>query len=304
MIRAVLALLAASALVCGADAAMAQVYASELVRQAMAQHRDLAGLSLYATPANGAAAVVAASRGAADDLNPAVVKSAAGETQVRRIGGATQIVGPLRNVMNQPVGVIAVTFATASGSDGALRGRAAAVGRQLASRINNAGNLFEPYPYVAGVSDQIRAQALLMQTLRRHRDVLVLAMHVIPPGKTDGVIIACNVGRIGMASDEADLAVIKTGKPELKVRPDSGRFKVQLPLNDARGVTVAALSVFYAYRAGDKPDAFLARATALRNEVARRIPDKAALFEPANPIAFASSEPSLLRSESNLRRRF
>ncbi len=63
---------------------------------------------------------------------------------------------------------------------------------------------------------KIYAQKLLDETLSKHKDVVIMAMHVTPPGKTDNVIIASNIGRIGKKADEDDMRVIETGKPNLE----------------------------------------------------------------------------------------
>src|SRR5712664_2525603 len=71
---------------------------------------------------------------------------------------------------------------------------------------------------------KIFAQNLLDATLSKHKDVLVMAMHVTPPGKTENVIIASNIGRIGKKADEDDVRVIETGKPNLEVNKKGDHF--------------------------------------------------------------------------------
>jgi len=44
---------------------------------------------------------------------------------------------------------------------------------------------------------KIYAQKLLDETLAKHKEVVIMAMHVTPPGKTENVIVASNIGRIG-----------------------------------------------------------------------------------------------------------
>src|ERR1700676_5316211 len=56
------------------------------------------------------------------------------------------------------------------------------------------------------------AQRLVDDSLKRHPDVIVLVMHVTPPGKNENIIIASNIGRIGKKADEDDTRVIETGK--------------------------------------------------------------------------------------------
>ena len=67
---------------------------------------------------------------------------------------------------------------------------------------------------------KIYAQKLLDETLARHKDVVIMAMHVTPPGKAENVINASNIGRLGKKADEDDLEVIKTGKPDLRDRQE------------------------------------------------------------------------------------
>src|SRR6267154_3389369 len=64
---------------------------------------------------------------------------------------------------------------------------------------------------------KIYAQKLVDETLANHKEVVIMAMHVTPPGKTENVIIASNIGRIGKKADEDDMRVIETGKPNLEV---------------------------------------------------------------------------------------
>ena len=61
---------------------------------------------------------------------------------------------------------------------------------------------------------KIFAQKLLDETLAKHKNVVIMAMHVTPPGQTDNVIIASNIGRIGKKADEDDMRVIEYGQAE------------------------------------------------------------------------------------------
>ncbi len=75
---------------------------------------------------------------------------------------------------------------------------------------------------------KIYAQKLLDETLAKHKEVVIMAMHVTPPGKNENVIIASNIGRIGKKADEDDLRVIETGKPNLEVNKKGDHFEVEL----------------------------------------------------------------------------
>src|ERR1700686_2541451 len=61
------------------------------------------------------------------------------------------------------------------------------------------------------------AQKLVDEALTKHPDVVILVMHVTPPGSAENVIVASNIGRYGKKADEDDLRVIETGKPNLEV---------------------------------------------------------------------------------------
>ena len=49
--------------------------------------------------------------------------------------------------------------------------------------------------------EKIYAQELVNATMAAHPDLLVVAMHVTPPGASENVIIASNIGRIGKKAD-------------------------------------------------------------------------------------------------------
>src|SRR5216683_1687890 len=104
---------------------------------------------------------------------------------------------------------------------------------------------------------KIYAQKLLDETLAKHKDVVIMAMHVTPPGKTDNVIIASNIGRIGKKADEDDMRVIETGK------------------------TNGAVGIVFNYEKGKEAE-FQKNAEQIRDEMKQKTPTLAKLFESAN----------------------
>src|SRR5260370_3400897 len=106
-------------------------------------------------------------------------------------------------------------------------------------------------PMSAQTPTKIYAQQLVDDAIKRHPDVLVLAMHVTPPNSAGNVIIASNIGRIGKQADEDDLAVIKTGAPKLEVNKTGDRFEVELPLLDPSRRTIAALATVFPHKANN-----------------------------------------------------
>jgi hypothetical protein len=127
---------------------------------------------------------------------------------------------------------------------------------------------------------KIFAQRLLDETLATHKEVVIMAMHVTPPGKTDNVIIASNIGRIGKKADEDDMRVIDTGKPNLEVNKKGDHYEVELVLQDQSGKTIGAVGIVFMNEKG-KEQEFLKKATAIRDEMKAQTPTIAKLFEPA-----------------------
>jgi hypothetical protein len=128
---------------------------------------------------------------------------------------------------------------------------------------------------------KIYAQKLLDETLAKHKEVVIMAMHVTPPGKTENVIVASNIGRIGKKADEDDLRVIETGKPNLEVNKKGDHFEVELVLQDKPGKTIGAVGIVFNYEKGKEAE-FQKNAEQIRDEMKQKIPTLAKLFEAAD----------------------
>jgi hypothetical protein len=128
-------------------------------------------------------------------------------------------------------------------------------------------------------SKKIYAQKLLDNTLAKHKEVVIMAMHVTPPGKPDNVIIASNIGRIGKKADEDDMRVINTGKPNLEVNTKGDHYEVELVMQDQSGKTIGAVGIVFMNEKG-KEQEFLKKATQIRDEMKAQTPTAAKLFEP------------------------
>ena len=127
---------------------------------------------------------------------------------------------------------------------------------------------------------KIYAQKLLDETLAKHKEVVIMAMHVTPPGKNENVIIASNIGRIGKKADEDDLRVIETGKPNLEVNKKGDHFEVELVMQDQSGKTIGAVGIVFNHEKGKEPE-FQKKAEQIRDEMKEKTPTRAKLFEPA-----------------------
>lgn len=128
---------------------------------------------------------------------------------------------------------------------------------------------------------KIYAQKLLDETLGKHKEVVIMAMHVTPPGKTENVIIASNIGRIGKKADEDDLRVIDTGKPNLEVNKKGDHFEVELVLQDQSGKTIGAVGIVFMNEKGKEAE-FQKKAEEIRDEMKQKTPTIGKLFEPAD----------------------
>ena len=97
---------------------------------------------------------------------------------------------------------------------------------------------------------KIFAQKLVNDTLAKHKDVIIMAMHVTPPNKDENVIIASNIGRYGKKADEDDLRVINTGQSNLEVNKAGNHFEDELPLLDQLGNTIGAVGIVSTTKTG------------------------------------------------------
>ena len=134
-------------------------------------------------------------------------------------------------------------------------------------------------PVSAQISGRMYAQKLVDETLAKHKEVVIMAMHVTPPGRSTNVIIASNIGRIGKVADDDDLRVINTGKPNLEVNATGNHFEVELVLEDVAGKNIRALGVVFDYKTGDDKIAMQKKAEQIRAELRRQIPSKDKLFD-------------------------
>jgi hypothetical protein len=146
---------------------------------------------------------------------------------------------------------------------------------------------------LAGVAVQARAEApaatikansyghhLIATELARHPDVVVMAMHGVPPGSKANVIVASNIGRLGKPADADDLQVTNSGRPKLSVNAAGDRFEALEPLKDLDGQVIGALGVVFRYKAGDDKQARAHEAEAIRDRLSHKISHVGNLLDP------------------------
>lgn len=159
---------------------------------------------------------------------------------------------------------------------------AEAVQAQMARNTLSLKNAVDPYPFDAAYGPNTYAQKLTERTVAAHPDVLVMMIHATPPKGAHNIIIGSNIGRFGKQADEDDLRVIEKGSTNLEVGgDDKDRFETELPLLDRAGKRIGALGLVFALKPGADKEALHRHGLAIRDEVARAIPDNAALFRRA-----------------------
>jgi hypothetical protein len=132
----------------------------------------------------------------------------------------------------------------------------------------------------APTNGPIYAQHLVDVSLAAHPNVKVMAIHAVPAGGKDNVIIASNIGRIGKLADADDLKVAATGTPLLAVNKAGDRYEVQLPLFDASHRQLGTIGVVFAYAKGADTAAMQVEAVAIRDSMSRRVSHQKNLTEP------------------------
>jgi hypothetical protein len=257
-------------------------YAQQLVDTTLAGHPEISGLAMHVTPPKTKDnVVVATSLGDTGAVNvPADLAAIqTGEPRVTDGGGGRMDVRlPLLDMSRRTLGSLEVVV---PGSDPAAAQKSAvAVRDAIAGRISHINNLLEPARFDATTPLASYAQHLVDETLARHPDVVILALHATPPGTPDDVIVASNIGRIGKKADDDDMNVIKTGTPKLEFNETGDRYEVELPLHDLSGDTLGAVGVVFNYKKGDDTQAHQAEAIAIRDALAKNISNPANLVEP------------------------
>ena len=261
-------------------------YAQHLVDAALIAHPDVLILAIHATtPKNADPEILASNIGRigkkADEDDMRVVKKGTTNLEVNTDLMRYEVELPLNDVSGTQIGALGVVYPYDAKTDKAARHKEAiAIRDAISRRILKPANLVEPYPYDSNYTDNTYAQKLVDQTFAAHPELLVLALHVTPPNGKTNIILASTIGRIGKKADSDDMGVVNTGVPNLELNKNGIRFEVELPLSDATGRKVGAVSMVFPYKAGDDKEMFHRKGLRLSAEIAKKIPDVAALFKP------------------------
>ena len=260
-------------------------YGQELVDEVIAKRPALLVVVMHVSPPGiGNYPIIASNIGrigkVADEDDMRVITTEKTNLEVAHRGTRFEVELVMRDVAGNNIGALGLVFPYKPGDNkAALEKTAIGIRDGLAKRILDAGSLVEPYPFEPLATTKTHAQKLVDQTLARHPEVNMLAMHVTPPKSRDNIILASTFGRIGKKSDEADTKVIATGEPQAGAQSNCERYVVELPLLDTSGNKLGALSVGWPYRQGDDEHSFLSKAAKVRDELRKRIPSLEKLVE-------------------------
>jgi hypothetical protein len=272
-------------------------YAQELVDSTLAAHPDIAIMALHVTPPKQPDNIIIASNigrigKKADDDDMNVVTNGKTNLEVNKAGDHFEVELPLQDVTGDRVGALSIVYPYKTGDDKtALEKRAEQVRDQLSRKISNAANLTQPYQFDPAVPTNTYAQQLVEQTMAAHPRLLILMLHIVPPGMSTNVVVGSSIGRFGKAADEDDMRAINTGIPNLEV--NGNRFEVETRLLDAKGQTLGAAGIVLPYKPGDDKAALQREGFAIRDELRAKIPALAKLMEPMSTApAVADAHPT------------
>ncbi|MHB1871737.1 MAG: hypothetical protein ACYCT1_12930 [Steroidobacteraceae bacterium] len=261
----------------------AQSYGQDLVERVTAAHHNVAALTIYITlPGAAAAESIASTRGAVGRPLPpaAAVVQRTWRARFSYRAGQLHAIVPLLDVSNHRVGVM--TLELKGSSRPVLEREALAIRAYLKRNTSFATNLAQKALWDPNLPLNSYAQKLVDETLARHPNVLIMAIHAATPKNATPEILGSNIGRIGKKDDSDDARVVNEGKTNLENNTDLHRFEVELPLEDAAGKRIGALGVVFPLTRSTDEKALHAEAIRIRDALARQIPSAARLVEAVN----------------------
>jgi hypothetical protein len=136
---------------------------------------------------------------------------------------------------------------------------------------------------------RIYAQTLSDEIMAAHHELISVTFHGVPPGMKDvyTMFAGSYPDRVGNPDDPDDIDVITKGITIVdprwhRVKDTVKKFVMQLPLRDVSGENVGLIVFAYHNESGGKGEKdFFLSAVALRDELQKKIPSYAGLFEAA-----------------------
>jgi hypothetical protein len=255
-----------------------KTYVQHQILAAKSRHREIVDITVVGKRPEDKGPVILGSTASARN----VFKSAAEPADGSAVSGSYYVVRePLLSSTAHRLGTIEIRFRNRTGQKARYAKVASEVQAAMARATLSLKNAVDPYPFDPAFGPNTYAQRLTERTVAAHPDLLVMMIHATPPKGAHNVIIGSNIGRFGKQADEDDLRVIEKGSTNLEVGGDNDRFETELPLLDRTGKRIGALGLVFNYKADSDKEALHRHGLAIRDEVARAIPNNAALFRPA-----------------------
>jgi hypothetical protein len=143
-------------------------------------------------------------------------------------------------------------------------------------------------PWGKPADNHILAQKVVNDIMTANTDLVALGLHSIPPGvnakpgEAGQVIVAQVADRIGAPDGAGDLEVTKQEQVRIYQAKLDGvmRMRVMAPLRDNAGRNIGLAVLLFKLDPGVTALSAHARANAILMEIARRIADRASLFQP------------------------
>lgn len=139
------------------------------------------------------------------------------------------------------------------------------------------GRLQAEDPNGKAADNRIYAQTLVNELMREQSDLLIVGLHAQAPGTKIQAMIACNLDHIGNPDSDDDLAAGRDHKTILEPKSPA-KFEILMPLKDDKGNYLGAIVMIFKYHEVDTELAMYRKGLAIRDGLAKKIPDLAALF--------------------------
>lgn len=224
-------------------------YGQQLVDEAIAADPGILVAMMHVKPPESPDNIIVASNigrlgKLADEDDQRVIDTGKSNLEIATGGTRFEVELVLQDVAGETVGALGLVFAYKDGDDKlALERRAQHIRDAMRRRIADAANLVDPYPMDPAVTTKTHAAKLVTQVLERHPEVLIVALHVAPPGKGESIVLASNVGRLGMKVGDDDAAALRAGPVVRLGPPVRGRVEARTALLDSSGRPVGVLAV-------------------------------------------------------------
>ena len=148
-----------------------------------------------------------------------------------------------------------------------------------------AAGLVAADPNGKAADNPIYAQSLVNDLMAHRSDLLVVGLHGIPAGTQDEVMLACNLDHIGNPDTEFDKASGVRHMTLLEPGADHNaqKFEMTIPLQDSSGGYIGAMVIIFKRKAGESELDLYRKGLKIRDDLAKKIPNFAALFGPMSP---------------------